>query len=189
MPRAGLTPAVVVERGARLADELGPDRLTLAALAASLGVALPSLYKHVGGLGDLRRRIAVSATEELAACLTDAVAGRSGVDALEAMAAAYRSYARTRPGAYALTQLAPGEDDVPHREAAARATSAVFAALRGYGLDGDDLVDATRALRSALHGFVLLEEGRGFALPRPADASFERMVAALDAALRHWPAR
>jgi len=35
----------------------------------------------------------------------------------------------------------------------------VFAILRGYGLDGDDLVDAARALRSALHGFVVLESG------------------------------
>jgi AcrR family transcriptional regulator len=178
-----------VERAALLADEVGSDRLTLAALATNLGVALPSLYKHVGGLGDLRRRIAVEATDELATRLTGAVAGRSGSEALGALASAYRAYARARPGAYALAQLAPLDGDDRHREAAERATSAVFAALRGYGLGGDDVIDATRALRSTLHGFVLLEAGGGFGLSRPTDASFERMVAAFDAALRHWPDR
>jgi AcrR family transcriptional regulator len=186
MPRAGLTPDLVVERAALLADEVGPDRLTLAALAAGLGVALPSLYKHVDGLADLRRRIAIRATEELAGRLTDAVAGRSGLDALAALATAYRTYAHERPGAYALSQPAPGGEDDRHRAAADRATSAVFAALRGYGLEGDDAVDATRALRAALHGFVLLEDGGGFALARPPQASFDRMIAGFDAALRHW---
>jgi AcrR family transcriptional regulator len=178
-----------VERAAVLADEVGPDRLTLAALAAGLGVALPSLYKHVDGLADLRRRIAVLATDELATRLTDSVAGRSGGDALAALATAYRAYAQERPGAYALTQVAPLDGDAQHQAAAERATGAVFAAIRGYGLAGDDVIDATRALRAALHGFVLLEGGGGFAMSRPAGASFERMIAGFDAALRNWPDR
>lgn len=187
MPRAGLSPDVVVERAALLADEVGPDKLTLAALASGLGVALPSLYKHVDGLADVRRRIAVLATEELGLRLTEAVGGRSGTDALAALAAAYRRYAQARPGAYALSQTAPTVGDERHRAAAERATGAVFAALRGYGLEGDDVIDATRALRAALHGFVLLEDGGGFALSRPPSASFDAMIAGFDAALRSWP--
>jgi AcrR family transcriptional regulator len=187
VPRAGLSPAVVVERASRLADEVGPDRLTLAALAASLGVALPSLYKHVDSLADLRRRIAIEATAELGDRLIAVVAGRSGRDALDALAGAYRDYATERPGAYALSQIAPADGDVRHQEAAERATRAVFAALHGYGLDGDDAVDATRALRAALHGFVLLEQGGGFGMPRRIDVSFERMIGGFAAALDHWP--
>ncbi|BDZ44693.1 TetR-like C-terminal domain-containing protein [Naasia aerilata] len=187
MPRAGLSPAVVVERAGVLVDEVGADRLTLAALAARLGVALPSLYKHVDSLADLRRRIAIEATAELGDRLTEAVAGRSGRAALEALAAAYRDYARERPGAYALTQIPPHAGDERHRAVAERATGVVFAALRGYGLGGDDAVDATRALRAMLHGFVLLEQNGGFGMPRRIDASFDQMVAAFDAALTAWP--
>jgi hypothetical protein len=49
-------------------------------------------------------------------------------------------------------------------------------------------VDATRALRSALHGFVVLENDGGFGLPRDVDRSFDQMVAALDLAIKSWPA-
>ena len=65
MPRAGLSRAVVVDVGARLADEAGLDRLTLAGVAAHVGVRLPSLYKHVRGLDDLQRGVAVLALREL----------------------------------------------------------------------------------------------------------------------------
>ncbi|GAB3952288.1 hypothetical protein GCM10027614_55720 [Micromonospora vulcania] len=49
MPRVGLNQQTVVREAARLADEVGYQQLTLAALAGRLGVALPSLYKHVRG--------------------------------------------------------------------------------------------------------------------------------------------
>ncbi len=173
-----------MEQAGRLADEVGADRLTLAALAARLGVALPSLYKHVGGLEDLRRRIAVAATDELARVLGEAVAGRSGAEAVAALADAYRRYAREHPGGYALTQVAPADE--AHRAAAERAAQTVFAALRGYGLEGEDAIDATRALRAALHGWVLLEQGGGFALSRDPESSFRRMVQALDGVLTSW---
>ncbi|MDI5938548.1 TetR-like C-terminal domain-containing protein, partial [Micromonospora sp. DH15] len=59
--------------------------------------------------------------------------------------------------------------------------------LRGYGLDGDDAVDATRVLRSALHGFLALEAAGGFGLPRDLDRSYDQLVAGLDVAFRSWP--
>ena len=61
--------------------------------------------------------------------------------------------------------------------------------LRGYGLTDDDAVDATRALRSALHGFVALEAAGGFGLPREVDRSYHQLVAGLDVAFRSWPGR
>jgi hypothetical protein len=54
-------------------------------------------------------------------------------------------------------------------------------------LEGDDAIDAIRALRSALHGFVLLETGGGFGLPVDVDRSFERLVAGLASAFARWP--
>ena len=63
----------------------------------------------------------------------------------------------------------------------------VLAVLRSYGQEGGDAVDAARTLRSALHGFASLEVAGGFGLPRDVDRSFDRMVAALDVALRSWP--
>lgn len=188
MPRAGLTPATVVREAARLADEVGYERLTLAALAARLGVALPSLYKHVKGADALSRKLGALAVGELADAMTSAAAGRAGVDALRAVATAWRDYALRHPGRYPAAQQVPDPADPEHVAAGRRALDAVYAILRGYGLTGDTAVDAARVFRSAVHGFVSLEAAGGFGLPRNIDRSFDHLVAALDTAYRDWAA-
>lgn len=189
MPRAGLTPAVVVAAAADLADEVGYDRLTLAMIAQRLGVALPSLYKHVKGMEALQQKLSALAAEELAEELATAAVGRAKGDAVRAMADAYRAYAKRHPGRYPATLRAPSPDDPAHVRAGERAVGSIYAVLAGYGLEGEDAVDATRGLRSALHGFVALEAGGGFGLPQDVDRSFAQLVAALDAAFQAWPKR
>ncbi len=186
MPRAGLTQARVVAEAAALADDVGFDRLTVAGVAARFGVRLPSLYKHVQGLDALRRLITTLAIRELADELRSAAVGKSGRDALRAVASRYRDYARRHPGRYAATLRAPDPDDATLVAAAASVLEVVFAVLAGYGLTGDDAVDATRILRSALHGFVSLESVGGFGMPQDVDRSFARLVAGLDAAFTDW---
>jgi AcrR family transcriptional regulator len=176
LPRAGLSQRRVVEEASRLVDEVGYDRLTLAALAHRLGVALPSLYKHIKGLDALLQQLSALATAELAAALSDAAVGRSRLDALRALARAYRKYALAHPGRYPATQRVPDPTDPDHVKAGQRAVGAFYAVLEGYGLRGEDAIDATRTIRSALHGFVSLEQREGFGLPREVDRSFEWLV-------------
>lgn len=189
MPRAGLTPTTVVQEAARLADEVGHDRLTLAALAGRLGVALPSLYKHVRGVEAVHQKLAVLALTELADEMTAAAAGRSGADALRGVATAWRDYARRHPGRYPAAQRVPDPADPDHLAAGRRALDAVYAILLGYGLTGDDAVDAVRIFRSAVHGFVTLDAAGGFGMPRGVDRTFDQLVAALDTAFRDWSPR
>ena len=47
-------------------------------------------------------------------------------------------------------------------------------------------IDATRALRSTLHGFVTLELAGDFALPVDVDRSFARLIRGLVTALANW---
>lgn len=102
---------------------------------------------------------------------------------MRAMAHAYRGYARAHPGRYAATVRAPRPEDVDHVAASDRLVHTVLAVLAGYGLVGDDAIDAARMVRSALHGFSVLETAGGFGLPRDVDRSFDRMVLGLDNAL------
>jgi hypothetical protein len=104
------------------------------------------------------------------------------------MADAYRIYATTHPGRYAASVRAPAPGDAEHLAAAADALDIFFAVLAGYGVRGDDAIDAIRGLRAAMHGFVTLEAGGGFAMPQSVDASYHRLVDALDTALTAWPA-
>ena len=183
MPRAGLDTELVVAAAASLADAEGLEAVTLARLAGRLGVRAPSLYAHVGGLTDVRRRLGTRGARELAAVLQAAAAGRAGGDALASVAAAYRGFAQAHPGTYAAAQRLPAVADDDAATAAGAAVDVVLAVLRGYGLDGDDALHATRALRAALHGFVSLETEAGFGLPLAVDESFHRLVAMIDRGL------
>ena len=184
MPRTGLDTESVVTAAAALADAEGLEAVTLARLAKALDVRSPSLYVHVGGLPDLRRRLAARAGRELAALLGAAAAGRAGADALAAVATAYRRYAREHPGTYAAAQRTSNLTDPDASEAATAVLDTVFAVLRGYELDDDAAVHAARVVRSALHGFVSLETGDGFGMPQDLDESFQALIAVLDQGLR-----
>jgi AcrR family transcriptional regulator len=186
VPRAGLNTDRVVAAAADLADEAGPDHLTLAALAARLGVRQPSLYKHVASLDSLHQLIAQRAKAEFADVLGRVAIGRARDDALVAMAYAWRAWARDHPGRYQIGQRAPAPGDADHLAVADRVVAFMTAVMAGYGLDGDDAIDAVRAYRSALHGFVSLEASGGFGMPVSVDRSFGRLVYALVRAISSW---
>lgn len=181
MPRAGLDSEAVVDAAAELADAAGLEAVTLAALADRLGIRAPSLYAHVASLADLRRRLRDRAARELGAAVAVAAAGRSRLDALRATAETYRAYAHAHPGLYAALQRAPGEAD--DTDAARQLVDLIVAVIAGYGLEGDDAIHGVRIVRSALHGFVSLEQLGGFAIALSLDETFERLVAMLDLAL------
>ena len=183
-----LNRAAVVARAAQLADEIGIEELTITKLARELGVTPPGIYRHVTDLADLRRAIGGLAAREAAAELATACAGLSGAAALTALAAALRGWAKRHPARYAALQEAPDPDDVEGSAAADALIAVIATALRAYGLAGDDLTDAIRLIRSTLHGFIALEGGDGFKQRRSVEASFERIVAALDGVLVGWGA-
>lgn len=189
MPRAGLTTERVVRAGADLADEIGFEAVTVAAVARLFDVRTASLYSHVAGTADLRERIARLALGELADRAAEALAGRSGTDALVAFADVYRDFARRHPGRYAATRLPLGPDS-PAVEAGRRHAALTRAVLRGYDLGETDQVHAVRLLGSVLHGFTSLELSGSFAHSEPAsEESWRVAIEALDGVLRQWPRR
>jgi len=181
MPRVGLDAEAVVAAAAALADADGLRELTLARLAAALGIRTPSLYAHIEGLDDLRTRLGVRGARELTPALQTAAAGRARGDALRAIALAYREYAHVHPGTYAAMQIASDTDEF--QAAGAELVGLLVAVLRGYALEGEAAIHAVRAIRSALHGFVSLEREGGFGLPIDIDTSYNSLVTMLDAGL------
>jgi AcrR family transcriptional regulator len=186
VPRAGLTETRVLEEAERIVDEVGLSSLTLAALAQRLKVRQPSLYKHISGMEGVQRSIALRAKRELAAVLGRAAVGRARGDAIVSMSHAYRAWALKHPGRYASTQRAPIAGDVEDEQVTGAVVQVAFDVMAGYELRDDDAVDAIRALRSALHGFVTLEAGNGFGMPVDVDRSFDRLVAGLATAFARW---
>jgi AcrR family transcriptional regulator len=178
MPRAGLTPEAVVDAASAIADKDGLEAVTLARLAAKLGVRPPSLYKHVDSLDAIRRALAVRGLAEATARAQRATVGKARDEALFAFAHAYWQFARDRPGIYAASLRAakPGEKDVAAAGEALIGT--VLSVLAGYGVRGDDALHATRGLRAIIHGFVSLDAAGGFRLKLNLNESFDRLLAA-----------
>ena len=182
--RVGLDRAAVVAAAARLADADGLESVTLARLAAELGVRPPSLYSHVAGQEGLRRELALLGIRELGRRMGRAAMGKAGDDALRALAVAYWDFAREHPGLYAASVRAPDPADAELTAASTEVVGVARAVLAGYGLGGDDALHAVRALRSVLHGFVALEALGGFGLPLDLDESFRRLLDGFIAGLR-----
>jgi AcrR family transcriptional regulator len=160
--------------------------LTLAAVAARAGVAVPSLYKHIGSLAELRRAVAFVGLSELLRRSSAATVGVAGPDALRALGRELRAYASEHPGLYAATQVAPDLDDpaaLALAQVASDTVAVVGAVLRGFGLPEERTVDAVRATRAAIHGFVDLEAHSGFGMPDDIDRSFEALLDVLVAGI------
>jgi AcrR family transcriptional regulator len=179
VPRAGLTAAAVTDAAAELVDAEGASGLTLHAVADRLGVRAPSLYAHVGGLEDLRRRVSTLAAERLGDAVAPAAVGLARAEALRALALAYRRWVLEHPGLYELLEPA----GLRAEPAVDRVLDIVRAVLRGYGLDDEETIHAARALRSALHGFCILESSGGFQIPTPREESFSWMLDLFDRGL------
>jgi AcrR family transcriptional regulator len=183
MPRQGLDTARVVDEAGRIADADGLGEVTLARVAAALGVRAPSLYNHVDGRAGLLRLLELRSINELGDALRDAAVGRSGADALRAIAQAYRTYAHDHPGRYIATVWAPGPGSDELAAVAARAIDVLVAVIAGWGFTGDEALHRVRVIRAALHGFVAIEAEGGFGLPLDLDQSFELLLATLIAGL------
>jgi len=184
MPRTGLSGDDVVAAAAALADESGFASVTMGLLAQRLGIRPPSLYKHVVSLADLQHRVATLAMTEVGERIRDAVQGRAGRDALTALMVALRTYVTEHPGRYTATVGAQGRGpDDTLVVAGLRVTDSIAAVLRGYGLGDQDITHAIRVIRSAMHGFVMLEMSGGFQWDTEPEQSFGWMIDFIDRGL------
>jgi AcrR family transcriptional regulator len=176
MPKPGHSRDAVLAEAAKLADERGLDRLSLAELAARLKIQPPSLYNHIDSLDSARRDLAILALERLGAALAKAAIGKSGDEAVRAIAASYRGFVKKHPGLYQATVRAADPDDDEMKRADSSVVEVCLAVLGAYRLDEERAIHALRGLRSAVHGFAMLEISGGFAMPVDIDRSFEWLV-------------
>jgi AcrR family transcriptional regulator len=180
MPRkAGLDRAQVVNAAAQLINTEGVEALSINRLAERLGVQPPSLYNHIQGLPGLYRDLTLLNHRSLREQLANAVIGKSGPQALAAVAEAYRAFIKEYPGLYTLSLRAARNRTRPDPEleqAEERVVRVVLAVVASFGLEGEDAIHAVRGLRSMVHGFATLEMAGGFGLPLDCDESFRRLV-------------
>jgi AcrR family transcriptional regulator len=182
--KAGLSEDLLVKAAVDLIDEEGIGSLSLARLAERLGVRSPSLYKHISGLEGLHQGIALWGVRELGRSMSRAAVGKSGDEAVMALAQAYRSFAKEHPGIMPLLIQAPDPTQHALEAASAEILTTIQAVLVPFGLAERELLHAIRGLRSVVHGFVALEAGGGFGLPVDIESSFRYLMESFIRGLR-----
>ena len=175
-PRRGLDTQTILTASAELADALGYEEVSLASLAQKLQVRSPSLYNHLEGLGDLRKRMAIYGLELLYEAMSQAASGVSGDEAVHRIGRAYVDFVRRRPGLYEATLRAPDPKDPDIQLAAERILELVLEVLSVYRLGETDAIHMVRGLRSILHGFASLELKGGFGMDLDPDESLHLLL-------------
>jgi len=186
MPKKRVDLEALTSAAMAVADRDGFETLALTGVAAELDVAASTLYTHTDGVDGLKYLVAVAATRNLTEAVRTCAIGTSGLDALTAMAIAYRAFALDHPGQFTSTLLAPRSQD-DELATANKALLEVFELVyRATGLDAHEAPLAARAMRSSIHGFLALEQVTD--PPSEHDAEYRYLLDALQRGLLHSPA-
>lgn len=169
-----LDPDQVVAAAERLVAGRGWEDLTMAALAAELGVRPPSLYRHIESLDALRKTMRLRTLAGLSDAVRAAVMGKSGVEGLHALTDAYRGYAKAHPVRYLAGTGVHGDEAM--RLEGRRVGEAGYAVMASFGLSDDELPVATAQLAALVHGFVSLELLQTIDWVADSDAAFHSLV-------------
>jgi AcrR family transcriptional regulator len=177
---ARTSPAAIVAAARAILEEDGLDAVTMASVAARVGVRPPSLYKHVRDREDLVVAMVADAADELRAVVTAAATGSpGGLHArVSAVADAYRAFARRTPRAASLLYTDFGPDLALPQARLAEAARPVVE-LAGEIAGERDALPAARVLTAFVHGFTSMESAGAFRMGGDIDEAYRLGIAAI----------
>jgi len=144
----------LIAAAAELADTNGWNELTMSKVAEMVNRHVSSLYSHVDDLDALRREVVLLAVTEIGDVVWEASIGRSGADALTAIAQAERNFARLHPGRMAALRAHLGVDDSEFRDQALRIAVPIRTVLASFGLNEQQVPIAHRVFSATVRGLV-----------------------------------
>lgn len=178
--KRGLDLQTILNAAAELAEEKGLENVSLLQVAEKLGVKSPSLYNHLSGLQELSLGIAKLAISRLEVAIRNAAVGRSKENALMSIACAYRKFAKENPELYKAILRFPNYNDNSIQEEGHASVRILYQVMEPYHYNKKETIHFVRGFRSALHGFVSLEEAGFFkSAEADVDESYSRLVSRL----------
>lgn len=175
--KRGLDTKTILSTAAELAEEKGLESVSLLQVANRLGVKSPSLYNHLNGFQELSTGLAKLALTKLESAVRNAAVGRSKGNALTAIAFAYRGFAKENPELYKAILRFPDYRDSGVQEAGHAVVRILYQVMEPYHYSKENTIHFIRGFRSALHGFISLEEAGFFqGTEADVDKSYEQLV-------------
>lgn len=177
------TTATIVAAGREALEARGSAGLTMQAVATSVGVRAPSLYKRIRDRDALLSAVAEAVVDDLAARLTSVAATTTpmtnGHDTMEILADEFRAFAHDHPEGFRLIFTASAPLDALDR--AAQPVLTASAALVGEA----DALKAARLFTSWTTGFLQMELAGAFRLGGDVDDAFSYGLRVIIAGLRN----
>ena len=146
----------ILDTARAVAEADGWTAVTSRRLADAIGYTQPVLYGHFpGGKTEIMRTVALAGFAELAAATWAAGEGKTGPQAVAAVAEVYLDFATTHPALYEAMFELPIDARFAQEDAEAELRSGFNALSAALGTDDDGT--ATELFWSTLHGMSLLE--------------------------------
>ena len=162
MPKKGLNRELIIETAIRLIEERGFPGLSMRELAEALDVKAASLYNHITGMDDLMGQVGLWAVEMRTAAQMEAIAGKTRLEALMALADTYHTFAMEhRELDRVIMGLQRNLSPVLPR-ASQEVLKPILQVLDGYKLSEEQKTHWHRILRATMHGFCVHEHIGGF---------------------------
>lgn len=167
---------MILAKSIEIIERTENPAISMREIAEELEIKTPSLYNHVRSMNELFVDISRYAAEKLKQTQLAAIKGKCRDDALCALAAAYRNFAKEHKGLYKVTvSLSSLQEDVLIQTATAIAEP-IFLVLSKYELSEEQTIHWQRILRSIIHGFLTQEEA-GFFQHYPIDVEISYQAA------------
>lgn len=177
MPRRGLTKESIVAAAAQLIEQSGAAAFSMRALAGVLQVKTASLYNHVPSMEALLAEVCVYALHMQRDALMAAIEGKTGPEAIYALADAYRAFASAHRALYQFIISTAAVCGERLREVSQYMVEPFLAVLQETALTSEERLHWQRVLRALLHGFAAQEQaGLLSHLPARVDESFQTAV-------------
>lgn len=170
----------ILAAGRALLEEGGIDAVTMATVAARVGVRPPSLYKHVRDRGALLVALASDAADELGRTLAalDVKDGGPAEARIVALGDAYRAFARRHPRAAAMLFAHFGGDVQPAVDVAAVAARPVVDAAAAL-VGPERALAGARVLTAFAYGFTTMEAAGAFRFGGDVDEAYRLGITAI----------
>lgn len=185
MQKKGITPEKIYQEATQLIIEKGYDRFSVRELAGRLDVQPASLYSHVKNAAEISVAVGKNAIAQLSRTLEKATEKENREEAFIAMAHAYRNFAHENPELYKAIMALPGASETQLKEDEQKTIRPMRAAIENFVPAGAPSINFQRFVRSAMHGFIMLES-EGFMRDKSisADDSYDMLISACLSALK-----
>lgn len=157
MAKKGLSRELIVETAVRLVEQTGHRGISVRELAEALDVKAASLYNHITGMDDVMSQVGLWAVEQRTAAQLAAIDGKERLEALLALADAYRAFAmRHRELDRVIMGLQRNLSPVLP-QASQEILLPIRQVLEDYALSEEQRLHWCRVLRAVMHGFCFHE--------------------------------